>query len=344
MAVFYCGLDLHAKSSAFCLMTRRGKVAHEGEVPSTRSGFQRILEAAKGEEVRVVLEASTRTNWAVRQLESVGAEAVVVDPRKVRVIAETKHKTDRTDARILADLLRTGALPRPVWQPPEATRQLRDQVRLRWGLVRQRASLMLRARSLLSSVGLRLGKRALAQEATWQRVLKRRDVPAHLKELLEILHHSIQQMGEAIARVEGLYEEKLTDPAVVDMETIPGVGPVVALTTVASLGTPERFRDSRAAAAYTGLVASERSSGDRRRRGHITKQGPSELRRVWIQAAQAALRMRTHPLKPWAQKLIYRRGRAVAVVALARRMFRWAFAIWRDGKPFDVRLATSTPR
>lgn len=342
--MLYCGLDLHAKSSAFCLMTRRGKVLKEGEVPSTRQGFTKIMEAAGGGEVRIVLESSTRTSWAVKQLESVGAEVVVVDPRKVRVIAETKHKTDRTDARILADLLRTGALPKPVWRAPEETRRLRDKVRLRWGLVRQRATLMLRARSLLSCAGINLGKRALASEATWQRVLKRRDLPADLKKLLEILHKSIQQMGEAIEKVEALYAKDLEDRDVVNMETIPGVGPVVALTTKASLGTPGRFAHSRAAAAYTGLVASERSSGERRRRGHITKQGPSELRRVWIQAAQAALRMRDHPLKLWANKLIYRRGRAAAVVALARRMFRWAYAIWRDGTVFNAKLATGAGR
>lgn len=338
--MLYCGVDLHAKSSAFCVMTRRGKAVGEGQVPSTRAGFRKMLESVGGEVTRVVLESSTRASWAAAQLESLGAQVLVVDPRRVRVIAETKHKTDRTDARILADLLRTGALPKPVWQPPLATRQLRDRVRLRWGLVRQRAALMLRGRSLLSSVGVNLGKRALVSERTWQRVLKRRDVPAHLKELLQILRTAIGQLSEAIEKVEALCEASLADRDVVNMETIPGVGPVVALTTKASLGTPDRFAHSRAAAAYTGLVASERSSGERRRRGHITKQGPSELRRVWIQAAQAALRMRDHPLKQWANRLIYRRGRAAAVVALARRMFRWAYAIWRDGRPFDVRLAT----
>ncbi len=343
--MYYCGLDLHAKSSAFCIVTARGRRVAEGAVPSTRRGFDEMLEHSEGEAVRVVLEASTRTRWAAQQLERLGADVIVVDPRKVRVIAETKHKTDKTDARILADLLRTGALPKPVWQAPQATRELRDQVRLRWGLVRERANLTLRARSLLSSVGISLGKRALASPATWDRVLKRRDVPAHMKKLLEILHASIGQLGEAIAAVETEYAPRLSEPAVERMMEIPAVGPVVALTTFASIGDPGRFRgESRLAAAYTGLVPSKHSSGDRRRRGHITKTGPSELRRVWIQAAQAALRMRSHPLKAWAQKLIYRRGRAVAVVALARRLFRWAFAMWRDGKHFDPKLATAAAR
>lgn len=140
------------------------------------------------------------------------------------------------------------------------------------------------------------------------------------------------------------YEARLSDPAVERLQEIPGVGPVVAVTTVAALGDPGRFRNSRVAAAYTGLVPSEHSSGERQRRGHITKQGSAELRRVWIQAAQAALRMRDHPLKAWAQRLIYRRGRAIAVVALARRMFRWAFALLKYGKRFDVKLATGSAR
>jgi transposase len=232
--MYYCGLDLHAKSSAFCIVTAKGRKITEGEVPSTRKGFDEMFVRCDGELVRVVLEASTRTRWAAQVLERLGADVVVVDPRKVRVIAETKHKTDKMDARILADLLRTGALPKPVWQVPQATRELRDQVRLRWGLVRERANLTLRARSMLSSVGINLGKRALASPATWDRVLKRRDVPAHMKKLLEILHDSIRQLGEAIAAVEKEYEPCLADPVVERLEEIPGVGPVVALTTVAA--------------------------------------------------------------------------------------------------------------
>ena len=343
--MLYCGLDLHAKSSTFCFVNRRGRRVGEGEVRSSRRGFSELMERVEGEPLRVVVESSTRTRWAAGVLESLGAEVIVVDPRKVRVIAETKHKTDRTDARILADLLRTGALPAPLWRVDASTRELRDQVRLRWGLVRERANLMLRGRSLLASVGVNLGKRALASQATWDRLLKRRDVPAYMKRLLRILRSSIEHLGEAITAVEQQYEARLRGRDVQRLQEIPGVGPVVSVTTVASLGDPGRFaNDSRKAAAYTGLVASERSSGERRRRGHITKRGPSELRRVWIQAAQAALRMRDHPLQTWARRLIYRRGRAVAVVALARRLFRWAFAILRDQKRFDARLAVGASR
>jgi transposase len=336
--MYYCVLDLHAKSSVYAMVTRRGKRISEGKVPSTRRGFQTMLKHADGQKVRVVVEASTRSRWAAMTLEGLGAEVVVVDPRKVRVIAETKHKTDKTDARILADLLRTGALPKAVWQIPRDTHELREKMRMRWSLVRQRTALVLRARSMLASVGITLGKRALMSEATWDRLMRRKSLPSELKALLGILHRTIQDMTQAIAEVEALYASQLEDPVVKRLQQIPGVGPIVALTTVASLGTPTRFKDSRAAAAYTGLIPSERSSGERHRRGHITKQGPSELRRVWIQAANAALRMPAHPVGRWSNRLIHRRGRGVAIVALARRLFRWAFAVWRDNHEFNPQL------
>jgi len=138
--MYYCGVDLHAKSSNFCLVNRRGKRIAEGVTPSSRRGFAALMQAGRGEEIRVVLEASARSRWAAMMLEGLGAEVVVVDPRKVRVIAETKHKTDRTDARILADLLRTDALPSALWRVPRNTRELRDQMGVRWALVRNEAA------------------------------------------------------------------------------------------------------------------------------------------------------------------------------------------------------------
>jgi transposase len=340
MAMYYCGLDLHAKSSTYCIVTKKGRIVAEGEVKSTRTGFEELLGESGETRLRIVLEASTRSRWAAGELESLGAEVVVVDPRKVRVIAETKHKTDRTDARILADLLRTDALPKGLWRAPEATKQPRDQVRLRAGLVAQRTALMGRARSLVAGYGVRLGARALTRAETWDALKRRKGLPAHTKVLLDVLHQAVDALTEAIERVEKEYASLLARRPARNMMTIPGVGPVVTMTTIAAVGDTKRFRDARQAAAYTGMVPTERSSGERQRRGHMTKAGPSELRRVWIQAAQAALRMREHPLHAWANKLIYRRGRAVAIVALARRMFRWAFAILRDGTTFNPRLAT----
>ena len=123
--------------------------------------------------------------------------------------------------------------------------------------------------------------------------------------------------------------------------TAPGVGPIVALTYVAVLDTPARFGgDARRASAFLGLVPSEDSSGERRHKGGITKTGPPELRSLLIQASWTIWRGRTAAgvaLRTWAHALAARRGRRVAIVALARRLSRILFAMWRDETTFEYR-------
>lgn len=339
--MLHCGLDLHAKNSTYCLMTKRGRMVSEGEVVSSRRGFGRVLGESEGRAVRVVIETSTRSEWAAKTFESLGAEVVIIDARKIRVIAETKHKTDRTDARILADLARTDALPKPIWRADRDTRELRELVTLRKTLVDQRARLYCKARSLLAGQGIRVGARGLCSPAGWKRFEGRRELRAHERRTLTILRQAVEALSASIAEVESGFEKYLRRPEAQRLMQIPGIGPIVALTTLACLGDLARFSSSRAAAGYTGLVPSERSSGERRRRGRMTREGPADLRRAYIQAAQASLRMKDHPAGAWARSLVYRRGRSVAVVALARRLFRWAFAVLRDGTDFDTALVTT---
>jgi len=111
---------------------------------------------------------------------------------------------------------------------------------------------------------------------------------------------------------------------------------LASLTLVACVDRAERFTSSRCIGSYAGLVPREYASGETFRRGHITKEGRRDLRTVWVEVAHVALRMKEHPLGPWARRLVYRRGRKVAVVALARRMLCMAFAMLRDGTVFDV--------
>jgi hypothetical protein len=126
------------------------------------------------------------------------------------------------------------------------------------------------------------------------------------------------------------------DPVVAQLQTVPGVGPVVALTFRATLDEVTRFRDAGQVRAFVGLVPREDSSAERRHRGHITKAGSGELRSLLIQAAWACWKSRgSGLLRAWAERLAGRRGRRIAVVALARRLSRILYAVWRDGTTFD---------
>ncbi len=132
----------------------------------------------------VVVEAPTLTGWVVEQLRKVGAEVVVVDPRRVRLIAETRRKNDRADARVLAELARTEALPPPLPLPSEQARVLRARLVVRRGFVAQRSAILCRAGALLRSVGIRISTRGLQRPAQWDKLLRRRDLPEWLVCLL----------------------------------------------------------------------------------------------------------------------------------------------------------------
>ena len=132
----------------------------------------------------------------------------------------------------------------------------------------------------------------------------------------------------------------MTDPVTKNLMTAPGVGPITALTFRATLDDVGRFPHAGAATAYLGLVPREASSGERQRKGGITKAGPRAPRAALVQASWVIWRLRRGPAAPlhaWVHRLALRRGKKVAVVALARRLARILFAMWRDGRPFEGR-------
>ncbi len=145
-----------------------------------------------------------------------------------------------------------------------------------------------------------------------------------------------------IDSVQEQYHSELKDERVKRLRTIPGVGPIASLTLVACVDRAKRFSSSRRIGSYAGLVPREYFSAETVRRGHITKEGRKDLRTAWVEAAHVALRMKNHPLGRWGHRVVYRRRRKVAVVALARRMLCMAFAMLRDGTDFEPKRLTTT--
>ena len=192
-------------------------------------------------------------------------------------------------------------------------------------------------RTMLRQVGLRLG--AGAPEHVEAR-LARLVIPAPVTDALAPLRAILQTLNAELAALEEQVEMlATTDPVAQRLMTAPGVGPVIALTFRAVLDDPTRFGgDARRVAAFLGLVPSESSSAERQHKGHITKAGPTELRALLLQGSWVIWRGRSPEgaaLRAWAQALAGRRGRRIAVVALARRLGRILFAMWRDETDFQ---------
>lgn len=331
----YGAIDLHLRRSVFRIEDPTGALVTEGRIDTTRADLTRIFGAHAP--MQVLVERSTESEWVAVLLESFGHEVIVADPSYLPMYGERQRrvKTDQRDVRALVTACRHGHYRRAHRVAP-ATRTLRQELRIRRHLVQMRTQTINVLRAMLRQEGLRLP----SGDANYVRSrLARVAVPPALAHVLHPLTTWLQTLQTLIDEADvATAAEATADPAVQHLMSVPGVGPVIALTYRAVLDTPARFGgDPGRASAFLGLVPSEYSSGDQQRRGHITKRGPRELRALLVQASWVVWCGRgaaSAPRRAWAHALAARRGRRIAIVALARRLSRIMLAVWRDATDF----------
>lgn len=344
--MLYGAIDLHLRRSQIRIVDEDGRVVMDSRIDTSAASFEAWF--GPYPPMRLLLESSTDSEWVAQCLEACGHEVIGADPNYVAMYATRTRriKTDRRDVAALADACRQGVYRR-AHRVAAAQRRRRQLLRARRQTIRIRTQLINLVRATLRQEGLRLPSGAASTVGgRLARLPIPTDVAAVLAPLRALLAETERQVRTADAAVD---RDAASDPVVSRLQTVPGVGPVVALTFHALLDTPDRFGgDARRAAAFVGVVPAERSSGERQQRGRITKSGPSELRALFIQASWSVWGSRTpaaRSLREWAQALAARRGRRIAIVALARRLVRILFAVWRDGTTFRGRgaLGASAP-
>jgi transposase len=331
----YGAIDLHLRYSQIRILDEAGVVVCDRRVITSRD---RLTQAcADHGPMRILLETGTESEWVAQALESAGHEVIVADPNYAPMYGERTRriKTDRRDVAALAEANRRGWY-RATHRVSAAQRETRQILRSRRLLVQQRASLVSLIRALLKQSGYRLPSGSC--ETTPAR-LEQLHVPPALAETLAPLARQVGMLTTEIRTIDARVRLRVAaDPVIVQLQTVPGVGVVVATTFRAYVDTVERFAHAGQISAALGLVPREDSSAERQHRGHITKAGPSELRALCIQAAWACWRSPGGAIfRTWVDRLAARRGRRVAVVALARRLSRIMYAVWRDGSSFDPR-------
>ena len=330
----YGAIDLHSQFSQIRIIAGDGAVICERRVRTSRETLCRVF--ADCGEVRILVEASTESEWVAAALEAVGHEVIVADPNYAAMYGARQRqiKTDRRDAAALAEACRLGIFRR-AHRVSATQRTLRQELAVRRQLVRMRTGVIAHLRALLRQEGLRLGS---GSSTTVPDRVARLDLPTSLRVVVTPLLEALTALTPAIAATtRTLTAQADADPVTVRLQTVPGVGPIVALTYRATLDDVARFPQAGHVSSALGLVPREDSSGERRQRGHITKVGPREARTMLIQAAWTCWRSRTArttPLREWADRLAARRGARIAVVALARRLSRILYAIWRDDTVF----------
>jgi len=265
----------------------------------------------------VGMEASGHARWFERLLSELQFELWIGDAAEIRTKRVRKQKTDRQDAQLILKLMLEDRFPE-IWVASWENRDLRQLLWHRHRLVQARTRIMNQLQAVALNEGLRCTKRLWREAGREQLEAFRlaRWASRRRKDLLELLDRLTPTIAELTRAIE---QEVEKCPAAQRLQTHPGVGPLTALAFVLIIGRAERFQCGKQIASYLGLVPLEKSSGNQRRLGHITKQGSSLLRFLLVEAAQVTARS----LPEWRSKyyhLTMRRGRKIAKVAMARKL------------------------
>ncbi len=326
-------LDLGARETSFCEVSQ-GVVVARRTVRDVSKLSDTLGPGTK--RARIAIEAC-REAWSVHdQLRAWGHDVLLVDTTRTRQIGLRQHgrKTDRIDAEVLARAVELGGIPAAHLLSPER-RELRDVLGVRRALVETRAQYITTVRGLARSRGERIGT---CTAADFIAKVAKEDLKEETRDVIEPLMRAIVaiavQIGAADARLDCLAR---TEPAIQRLTTVPGVGAVVAAAFVSVIDEVRRFESAHHVESYVGLVPREMSSGGKQKLGSITKQGNAYLRALLVQSASTILRIGdpTDPLRQWGHTILERRGRKIAVVAVARRLAGILWAIWRKGTTYD---------
>jgi transposase len=330
------GIDVGDRFSHYCALDTKGSVVVEGRVATTPGAIEMLFKTSRK---RIAIEAGTHSPWMSRLLGRLGHEVIVANSRKLRLIYENQHKSDRVDAEYLARVARLDPkLLGAIEHRSELGQCHLSLIRARDTLVRSRGRLIQHVRSAIKSLGERIPSGTA--EAFHKRAPA--SIPEGLREALMPLVAVIEQLTTRIKeydrKVEQLAEDRYPDTAV--LTQVCGVGSLTALAFILTLEDEQRYRRSRSVGAWLGLVPGQHDSGESQPQRRITKEGDAYLRRLLVGCAQYILGpfasdsdLRRHGL------LIAARGgsnaKKRAVVAVARKLAVLLHHLWRTREVYE---------
>jgi transposase len=333
--VMYVGVDVHKRVCRAAMANDEGELVDEFSFMNSKRGIEDFMMKLEAFKERVLVAVESTANLWIRlydSLEDHGVQVVLSNPSKTRLIAEARVKTDKVDARILAQLLRADMLPL-CFVPTRRQRDRRQFIRHRVHLVKMRTEVKNRVHALLDKHGLRcpyptlFGKKGVE----WLKGLKLGFTDdAVLGSDLALL----ESLGEQI----GFMEAKIAAVAVNDervrlLMTMPGLGYFAASLLVAEICDINRFTSDKKLVAWAGLAPGVHQSGDKTVHGRITRQGNRLVRWVLVQAAQMA-RLHDERFKEFYERYSKRKGHQKAVVAVAHEMLRIVYFMLKGNERY----------
>ena len=331
----FAGLDVSVKETSVCVVDDTGRIVREVKVASDPEALLPLLTNPIYRFKRIGLEAGPLSQWLFSALAEAGLPAICVETRHMRAVLQAQiNKTDRNDARGMAQMMRAG-LYRPVHVKTLRSQKLRMLLTHRKLLQSKAIAIDNDLRGTLRNFGLKVGVVGASKfEVRIRELVENLPDLAELVEPLLIVRRTLrEQIGILHGRLLAIVR---TDDVCRRLMTVPGVGPVVALTYRATVDVPARFRNSKAVGAVFGLTPARYQSGEIDRSGAISRCGDEMMRAMLYEAAHIML-VRVAKwswLKAWAMKIARHRGMKRATVALARRLAVVMHRIWVDGSEF----------
>lgn len=342
--MIYIGIDVSSKSFSVHAIDEKKKVLFSDEIAPTRTGLRAMIKGLGIDTKLVVFEAGNQLKWIALTLKKIsGVHVHVVHPNEIKWISQSSGKTDKIDARKLAQLARGDMLPRKVHIVEGQTRALRELISARHTLQSKRIALINCIRGCLKQEGYKLPKKFFQSDG-WQIKLERTRLGDVQKAIIGSYMHSI----ESLIKAELELTEKILsieNSSIKLLETIPAIGSISSRVVLSALDDASRFDNKKCVGKYGALTPRIYQSGSVTHLGHIARDGRHEVRRTLLQCAHTITRMKSpeaKPLQEFFRRVEKRRGKKIAIVALARKLLTVAYGVLRTKMAYDpMKLAVS---
>jgi transposase len=329
--MIYVGMDISSKSFMVHAINSKKKVVFSKEIKPTRTGLRQMIKNLGRQTKLVVFEAGNQLKWVALELQGIkGVHLHVVHPNEIKWINQSSAKTDKIDARKLAQLARGDMLPRKVHIVQGEIRQLRELISARHTLQSKRVALINSIRGVLKQEGYRLPEKFF-QRTNWRGHLERMRLADTQKIILSSYMTSIESLIKAefelTRQIVGIENEDIKR-----LQSIPSIGELSSRVIISAVDDVNRFDSKKGIAKYGALTPRIYQSGGVTHLGRINRDGRHEVRRVLLQCAHTVARMKSYearPLREFFERVKQRRGKKVAIVALARKLLTIAYGVLR---------------
>lgn len=341
--MLYVGIDVSCKEFVVYAVNERKKKVFDNQVEPSREGLRKLVKDLGEGPKLMVFEAGNQMKWIAMTLKKIKDVHVhVVHPNEVKWISQSNGKTDKVDARKLAELARGDMLPRAVHIVDGEIRELRELVSARDQLQSKRVALINTIRAMMLQEGVRLPVKFF-QGMGWREKIDKLQIGKVQRLIVESYMKSVDQLLISEEEITARMME-IKDRRIELLESIPCLGKISSRVLVSAIDEAKRFDNKKCVANYGGLTPTIRQSGEVKVMGRINRDGRREVRKVLLQCSHALSRTKSSgakPLKIFYERIESRRGKKKAIVALARKLLTTAYGVLKNNEYYDPQKLTA---